>query len=148
MTSQPCSNRGTCVPQYSTVTTSRFTCQDCAEGYTGHLCQTPIKSCRGYKNGSQIAKIYKIFDDKMNLFSVLCDFDKDRAWTLIQSYKFANHDYFKSSFVSNKPNRTNSPTPKVTEWRKPEWKRLLKIPANGVSRVTINQERESRTQIM
>ena len=45
----------------------------------------------------------------MNIFSVLCDFDKDRAWTLIQSYKFANHDYFKSSFVSNKPNRTNSP---------------------------------------
>ncbi len=120
MISQPCFNGGTCVPQYSAVNASRFTCQctkyyrgkqcqDCAEGYTGHLCQTPVKSCRGYKNGSRIAKIYKIFDQNMNLYPVFCDFDKDRAWTLIQSYKFENHDHFKSSFVSNKPNRTNAP---------------------------------------
>ena len=138
MTSQPCSNGGTCVPQYSTVTTSRFTCQDCAEGYTGHLCQTPIKSCRGYKNGSQIAKIYKIFDDKTNLFSVLCDFDKDRAWTLIQSYKFANHDYFKSSFVSNKPNRTNSPNAQSYRMTKARMKAVAQDSSKW--RITCNYE--------
>ena len=114
MTSQPCLNGGTCIPQYFTVNSSRFTCrctkyyrgkkcQECAEGYTGHLCQTPIKSCRGYKNENGVVREYKIFDNNMKLFPVMCQYEKNRAWTLIHSFRFDNHERtgMKSSLASN-----------------------------------------------
>jgi hypothetical protein len=133
LTSQLCFNGGTCVPQYSTPNSSRFTCQCtkyftgkqcqicaegftgkqchiCAEGFTGHMCQTRIKSCSGYKNDGRSGEIYNIFDDDRNLFPVLCDFDKDRAWTLIQSYKFENRVDYKISFAKNKPQNEDSPS--------------------------------------
>ena len=114
MTSQPCLNGGTCIPQYFTVNSSRFTCrctkyyrgkkcQECAEGYTGHLCQTPIKSCRAYKNENEVVREYKIFDNNMKLFPVMCQYEKNRAWTLIHSFRFDNHERtgMKSSLASN-----------------------------------------------
>ena len=108
------------MPQYSTLNSSRFTCQctkhfggrqcqNCAKGYTGHMCQTPIRSCKDYKDGGESGKIYKVFSESMKLYPVLCDFDKDRAWTLIQSFKLENHGFYKASFASNRPNNISTP---------------------------------------
>ncbi|XP_028391273.1 uncharacterized protein LOC114516098 [Dendronephthya gigantea] len=120
LTSQPCLNGGTCVPQYSTVDKNRFTCkcthyrggercEDCADGYTGHLCQTKARSCSGYKNSSRVGKIFKVFDKNDNLFSVFCDFDEERSWTLIQSFAFQERKRFKPSFVLDRIRNQDAP---------------------------------------
>ena len=137
MFSQPCLNGGTCEPQYSSVNMSRFLChckerftgdrcQHCMEGYTDHLCQTPIKSCRGYANGNRIAKEYKIFDKNMKLYPVMCDFDNALAWTLVQSFAFGNRSDFKSSFASNRLRSENSPNFAYYRLRKARMEEIAK----------------------
>ena len=73
----------------------RFKCH-CPPGYAGSLCQVVVKSCRGYSNGSRVPKIYKVFDDNMNLFDVYCDFEANSTmtWTLIQSFQLQNKGLF------------------------------------------------------
>ncbi len=75
--------------------TPRFKCH-CLPGYAGILCQDVVKSCRGYSKGSRVPKIYKVFDDNMNLFDVYCDFDSNSTmtWTLIQSFQLQNKGLF------------------------------------------------------
>lgn len=68
----------------------RFICESCPEGYHGETCNEPIMSCRGYANGSRISGMYKIVGFNKSVYEVYCYFDSDGAWTLVQSYSFAN----------------------------------------------------------
>ena len=68
----------------------RFTCE-CPDGYHGHNCDQPITSCQGYANGSRKSGMYKVVDsDLKSVYEVFCYFDSDGAWTLVQSFSFAN----------------------------------------------------------
>ncbi len=68
----------------------RFTCE-CKDGYHGDNCEQPITSCQGYAQGSRKSGKYKIVDpDDNSVYEVYCHFDSDGAWTLVQSFSFAN----------------------------------------------------------
>ncbi len=92
----PCKNGGTHEPLFpAKYGAPRFKCH-CSPGYAGFLCHDVVKSCRGYSKGSRVPKIYRVFDDNMNLFDVYCDFDSSSTmtWTLIQSFQLQNNDLF------------------------------------------------------
>ena len=85
----------------------------CNPGYRGPDCDQPIRSCRGYGNGSRISGNYTVLDVNHNTFQVFCDFDKNATitWTLIQSYSLHNNEIFKSSsFNEDSPHNQNNPS--------------------------------------
>ena len=122
-TSNPCFNGGTCLPPLPS-SKKRFRCQCpdgfegehcdvCNPGYGGPHCDKPIRSCRGYDNGSRISGNYTMLDVNNNTFQVFCDFDKNATitWTLIQSYSLHNNEIFKSSsFNEDSPHNQNNPS--------------------------------------
>ena len=69
------------------------------------MCQQPIRSCRGYINGTRIPGKYTIVDDTMAPFEVFCDFDQNTtmAWTLIQSYRLQYKRTFTTAFWNDVP---------------------------------------------
>ena len=85
----------------------------CNPGYRGPHCDKPIRSCRGYGNGSRVAGNYIVLDVNNTSFEVFCDFDKNSSmtWTLIQSYSIKNNDYFtqRSLYISY-PQNENDPS--------------------------------------
>ena len=85
LTSNPCFHSGVC--HVATTSRSRFSCQ-CPQPYTGPRCEQPIRSCRGYKNGSRTSGIHKILDNNGTSVKVYCDFDSTTSltWTLLQSH--------------------------------------------------------------
>jgi hypothetical protein len=90
----------------------RFTCE-CPDGYHGDNCDQPITSCQGYAKGSRKSGMYKVVDSIGGpLYEVFCHFDSDSAWTLVQSYSFANRslDQFKKSLSNNLPISENALT--------------------------------------
>ncbi len=86
-----CPNNKICKPFNSQEKSwKRFTCE-CPDGYHGDNCDKPITSCQGYAQGSRKSGKYKIVDSANNsVYEVYCHFDSDVAWTLVQSYSFAN----------------------------------------------------------
>ncbi len=86
-----CPDNKTCKPFYSPQQPwKRFTCE-CKDAYHGDNCDQPIRSCQGYAQGSRKSGKYKIMDPGDNsVYEVYCHFDSDGAWTLIQSFSFAN----------------------------------------------------------
>ena len=92
----PCQNDGRCEAVAATDHTKpRFRCV-CAVGYTGELCQQPIRSCRAYAKGNRVPGVYMVRGMNDRLYEVFCDFDTDTmmAWTLVQSYTLKNNVYF------------------------------------------------------
>ncbi|CAB4043664.1 Dihydrolipoyllysine-residue acetyltransferase component 3 of pyruvate dehydrogenase complex, partial [Paramuricea clavata] len=90
----------------------RFTCE-CPDGYHGDNCDQPITSCQGYAKGSRKSGMYKAVDSIVGLlYSVYCHFDSESAWTLVQSYSFANRSLgqFKKSLSNNRPISENALT--------------------------------------
>ncbi|CAB4025698.1 PREDICTED: uncharacterized protein LOC107342716 [Paramuricea clavata] len=90
----------------------RFTCE-CPDGYHGDNCDQPITSCQGYAKGSRKPGMYKVVDSIGGpLYEVFCHFDSDSAWSLVQSYSFANRslDQFKKSLSNNRPISENALT--------------------------------------
>ncbi|CAB4007280.1 Hypothetical predicted protein [Paramuricea clavata] len=67
----------------------RFACE-CPEGYHGDNCDEPITSCGGYLDGPRKSGMYKVMDSEKSMHEVYCHFQSDVAWTLVQSYSFAN----------------------------------------------------------
>jgi hypothetical protein len=71
----------------------RFTC-NYPDGYHGEDCKQPITSCQGYASGSRKLGMYKVVGSDKSVYEVYCHFDSDGAWTLVQSYSFANGSKF------------------------------------------------------
>ena len=67
----------------------RFACE-CPEGYHGDNCDEPITSCGGYLDGPRKSGMHKVMDSEKSMHEVYCHFQSDVAWTLVQSYSFAN----------------------------------------------------------
>ena len=88
----------------------RFNCSDCSPGYHGDNCEKRIRSCQGYSNGSRTSGVYKVLDSAGSLYEVYCHFDPDGAWTLLQSYSFANRSLvaFKQPLYENSPHGENA----------------------------------------
>ena len=100
MTSNPCLNGGKCLSP-SPSSQKRFAC-NCPNGYQGERCEQPIKSCRGYSNGSRVPGNYTVIDGDLRPFQVFCDFDSNSSmtWTLIQSYKLKYREEFGGKTLS------------------------------------------------
>ena len=94
MTSNPCLNCGKCLSP-SPRCQKRFAC-NCPNGYQGERCEQPIKSYRGYSNGSRVPGNYTVIDGDLRPFQVFCDFDSNSSmtWTLIQSVKLKYREEF------------------------------------------------------
>ncbi len=85
-----CPKNKTCKPFNSQEKSwKRFTCE-CPDGYHGDNCDQPIRSCGGYLHVPRESGIYKVVDSDGSEYKVYCHFDSDGAWTLIQSFSFAN----------------------------------------------------------
>ena len=85
-----CPKNKTCKPfNAPTKPWKRFTCE-CRDGYYGENCDKPIRSCAGYLNMYQESGKYQVVDSQNSEYDVYCHFDSDFAWTLVQSYNFAN----------------------------------------------------------
>ena len=82
----------------------RFTCE-CPGGYHGDNCDQPIRSCGGYLDVSRESGMYKVVDSGNSVYEVYCHFDSGIAWTLVQSYSFANRSLhqIKNSLSKNFP---------------------------------------------
>ncbi len=87
----------------------RFTCE-CPDGYHGDNCDKPIRSCSGYLGRE--SGMYKVVDSSNSLYEVYCHFDSDVAWTLVQSYSFANSslDQFNKPLFDDAPVREDDLT--------------------------------------
>ena len=86
-----CPNYKICKPNKSLQQPwKRFTCE-CKGGYGGDKCDQPIRSCRGYANVlPQKSGKYKLLDSRDSVYEAYCHFDKDGAWSLVQSFSYAN----------------------------------------------------------
>ena len=85
-----CPKNKVCKPFNSrTKSWKRFTCE-CRDGYYVENCDQPIKSCQGYAKGLQKSGLYKLKSSDGTVYKVYCHFDSELAWTLVQSYSFAN----------------------------------------------------------
>ena len=82
----------------------RFTCE-CPDGYHGDNCDQPIRSCSGYLDVRHKSGMYKVVDYNNSVYEVYCHFDSNAAWTLVQSYSFANRSLrqFKKPLFGDAP---------------------------------------------
>ena len=89
----------------------RFSCE-CKDGYGGENRRTPIRSCGGYLKSHPKSGKYKVLDSKNNTYTVWCHFDSDGAWTLVQSFSFANrtNTIYKRKLTVDQPISENAPT--------------------------------------
>ena len=107
-----CPENKTCKPINSQEQPwKRFTCE-CRDGYHGENCDQPIMSCQGYAQGSRMSGMYKVVGSDGTVYEVYCHFDPDGAWTLAQSYSFANksRDQFQKSLSEDLPLSENALT--------------------------------------
>ena len=105
-----CPKNKTCKPFNSpAMPWKRFTCE-CPDGYHGDNCDEPIRSCGGYLlDVPRESGIYKIVDSYGSEYKVYCHFDSDAAWTLVQSYSYANGSYNGKLPELRKPIKENQP---------------------------------------
>ena len=107
-----CPKNKVCTPFNSrTESWKRFTCE-CCDGYYGENCDQPIKSCQGYAKGLQKSGLYKLKSSDDTVYEVYCHFDSDSAWTLVQSYSFANRslEQLRKPLSDDTPISENNPT--------------------------------------
>ena len=91
----------------------RFTCE-CPDGYHGDNCDEPIRSCEWYWDDGEESGKYKVVDSNNSVFEAYCyfNFDFRFAWTLVQSYRFANRslEQFKKPLFIDLRISENNPT--------------------------------------
>ena len=120
----------------------RFACE-CPDGYQGDNCEQPIKSCQDYANGSRISGMYKVVGsiDKKRIYDVYCHFDSDGAWTLVQSFSFANRSLepFKEPLSVSLPIGEKALTWKGYRLRKARYNSIKK--ASNFMRFTCDYEK-------
>ena len=103
----------------------RFTCE-CPDGYYGHNCDQPIMSCDGYLDVPRKSGMYKVVDSGNSVYEVYCHFDSNAAWTLVQSYSFANKflGQFKKPLYDDAPVSENDLTWNGYRLSKPRMKSI------------------------
>ena len=108
-----CPNSKVCKPFNSPKKPwKRLTCE-CRDGYHGKNCDKPIMhACAGYSNVGRGSGKYKVVDSQMSEYDVYCHFDSNFAWTLVQSYSFANRflQQFKNPLFEDFPISEYNPT--------------------------------------
>ena len=109
----------------------RFTCV-CQDGYHGDNCDQPITSCQGYAQGSRKTGLHKIVDPNGALYKVYCHFDSDGAWTLVQSFSFAERTVTNSKFET--PLTTDTP---VRYSAQPDWN-AYRLGKARIQRINVN----------
>ena len=103
----------------------RFTCE-CPDGYYGNNCDKPIRSCDEYLDVPRESGMYKVVDSGNSVYEVYCHFDSNAAWTLVQSYSFANIslDQIKNPLSDNLPLGENDLTWSGYRLSKPRMKSI------------------------
>ncbi len=83
-----------------------------------------IRSCSGYLGRE--SGMYKVVDSSNSVYEVYCHFDPNAAWTLVQSYSFANRslDQIKNPLSDNLPLSENDLTWSGYRLRKPRMKSI------------------------
>ena len=107
-----CPKNKTCKPLNSREQPwKRFTCA-CPDGYHGDNCEKRMTSCQGYLDVARKPGKYKVLDSAGSVYEVYCHFDSDVAWTLVQSYSFANKtlEQFKKPLSEDLPFSENAVT--------------------------------------
>ncbi|KAK3731863.1 hypothetical protein QZH41_008327, partial [Actinostola sp. cb2023] len=90
-----CLNGGKCVEKCDNVK-RKFVC-NCAPGYSGRLCENPIKSCAEHaRNLNKQSGIRSIILPSGGELQVYCDFHSEPGfvWTLIESFTFDRNAQF------------------------------------------------------
>ena len=108
--SDVCPKNKTCKPFNSPQQPwKRFTCE-CPDGHHGENCDKPIRSCSEYLGRE--SGMYKVMDSGNSVHEVYCHFNSDAAWTLVQSYSFANRSLvqFQRHLKFNRPISENALT--------------------------------------
>lgn len=97
-----------------------FSCK-CPPGFTGKLCDVPVKGCQDYlrANESATSGVYEIWlDDPTVTKNVYCYFDhaNKETWTLVMSYSYSYQDSM-DSFPFQKDNPINEENPAFDHYR-------------------------------
>ena len=71
-----------------------------------------MTSCAGYLDGPRKSGMHKVMDSEKTVYEVYCHFESEVAWTLVESYSFANRslDQFKESLSEDRPISENALT--------------------------------------
>ena len=115
----PCKNQGRCVPEIRFGKKS-FSCK-CSPGFTGKLCDVPIKACQDYlrANESATSGLYEIWLNETNVANtVYCYFDHVNleAWTLVMSYSYSYQSSM-DALPFHKDNPINEENPGFNHYR-------------------------------
>ncbi|XP_032238896.2 uncharacterized protein LOC116618869 [Nematostella vectensis] len=112
---QRCLNGGTCV-EHCEDPKKKFSCA-CTPSCSGRTCERcgTYRSCRDHhvtyrELGQEIADgVYQIQTKDGKTFPVYCAFEKNRVWTLLESFAFKHKDDFLLSFMVNAPRTVDTP---------------------------------------
>ena len=87
-----CPKNKTCKPtNFLQKPWKRFTCEHSHNSNSDKKDQPiTITSCQGYANISRASGVYRVVGSDKSVYKVYCYFDSNRAWTLVQSYSYAN----------------------------------------------------------
>ena len=125
-----------------------FSCQ-CLKGYTGKLCEIPVRGCQDYLRANESASsgLYQLWlgEPPMSPKTVYCYFDHNikEAWTLVMSYSYSHKSSMNNlPFLKDKPINEETPVFKYYRASLASMKYLRKV--STFWRATCNHETKPR----